>query len=370
MLVPAVPSAAAGRASGAGWPSTGFDDSASSYNRYETRLTAATVNGLEEGLSLPLPHPDMSCQGGGRPVLAGGLLYVPDGKGLGAYDPRSGDRRWYVPLDTDDFVGQIDVVQGRLVLSQSYCRSFSDSSGTVTVYDAATGAKQWSRYLDVPVRTMVAGDVLVAGGAESTDAEEAAGFRLADGEVLWQRHWPLLGRVLVNGAAAVGTPEGDTDLVDPATGRTLHTVPGSYAPENLGADRTLTLESNRNVTTAREAATRRVRWRSSSAQRIVAQAVGPRTLHQVAEQELVALGLDDGAQRYRVPLDDQYYSMVGAGDLLYLVGLAKIQVRRADTGAPVADLPIPDDGSVVVADGDVYLNTDRTLTQWRLPARR
>ncbi|MEW2380336.1 PQQ-binding-like beta-propeller repeat protein [Micromonospora sp. NPDC047812] len=235
VAVPAAPAAAGGTG---WWAMSGYLVSNSGFNPNESRVTVPTVPNLE------LAYTGTPARTGQRaPVVADGLVYTQDDTGVTATDEETGAQRWRFEPDPERFrwPSQIVHTAGQIVLAvnDSPAMPGADSS-QIFVLNAMTGTvvrdfddEGWVTQILVD-----RGVVVVSG--ESRYSIDTRAYRIADGQLLWQRNQYMQqpvsanGRVVVSGTGTSGGPL-TSSIVDIVTGRIIHTTENrEYRP--LAAD--------------------------------------------------------------------------------------------------------------------------------------
>lgn len=120
------------------------------------------------------------------PVVADGIVYVAGDTGsLAAYDAATGDERWRTRLGGSASVPT--VFDGSIFLGLVSDSETSDSAGFVEAYDAATGARRWS----APTGSFGgASPVVVDGVVYGMGDAEVFAFDADTGDQLWHRVLP------------------------------------------------------------------------------------------------------------------------------------------------------------------------------------
>ncbi|MFI7511879.1 PQQ-binding-like beta-propeller repeat protein [Micromonospora echinofusca] len=237
VAMPAAPAAAGGTG---WWAMSGYLVSNSGFNPNESKVTVPTVPNLK------LAYAGTPARTGQRaPVVADGLVYTRDDVGVTATDEETGARKWRFEPDPERYGGPSHLVHtaGRIVWAVNDPPAMPGADSTqVFVLDAATGTVVRD-FQDEGVVTqiLVDRDVVVLSG-ESRYSSDTRAYRLADGQLLWQRDQHMRqpvsanGRVLVSGTGLGAGPLTST-IVDIGTGRVVHTTQDrEYRP--LAADET------------------------------------------------------------------------------------------------------------------------------------
>ncbi|WCN83668.1 outer membrane protein assembly factor BamB family protein [Micromonospora sp. LH3U1] len=224
VAIPAAPAAAGGTG---WWAMSGYLVSNSAFNPNETTVTVPTVPNLK------LKHTGTPARTGQRaPVVADGLVYTPDDRGVTATDEVTGAQKWRFELDPATFVMPTELVHtaGQVVLAANVIlHSPGVVASQVFVLDAPTGTMVRD-FDDEGVATQIfvdRGVVMVSG--ESRWAADTRAYRLADGQLLWQHdkymQQPVSanGRVVLSGTGTAAKPLAST-IVDIATGSIINTT--------------------------------------------------------------------------------------------------------------------------------------------------
>ncbi|MEU1585426.1 PQQ-binding-like beta-propeller repeat protein [Micromonospora sp. NPDC005710] len=226
VAVPATPAAAAGTG---WWSMSGYLVSNSAFNPNETTVTAATVANLK------LKHTSSPTRTGQRaPVVADGLVYTLDDSGITATDEATGAQKWRFELDPEKFTLPTELVHtnGQLVFAAIAGHQPGSDSSRIFVLDAPTGTLVRDIHDDgVALQILVDRGVIVASGEGRYTADTRA-YRLADGQLLWQKDLGMEQPASANGRILLS---GNVGNAGPLTSTTVTIDTG--APVNAVADR-------------------------------------------------------------------------------------------------------------------------------------
>ena len=157
------------------------------------------------------------------PVIADGTLYAGAKAGYAAFDLKTGEQQWYVPVeDSDNWLcyASPQVYEDLLIL-------LVQRRGLMAL-DRQSGDVVWERQIGVeyPYPTpVVTGDLLVSGGDSSGEASHLTALRAISGEVVWDK--PILpagyptGLLVRDGLIYATTPEGEALCLDFNSGALL-----------------------------------------------------------------------------------------------------------------------------------------------------
>ncbi|MFI7622882.1 outer membrane protein assembly factor BamB family protein [Micromonospora echinofusca] len=237
VAMPAAPAAAAGTG---WWAMSGYLVSNSGFNPNESKVTVPTVP------NLTLAYTGTPARTGQRaPVVADGLVYTQDDTGVTATDEETGAQKWRFEPDPERFrwPSQLVHTAGRIVWAVNDSPAMPGADSTqIFVLDAATGTVVRDFHDEgVVTQILVDRDVVVVSG-ESRYSSDTRAYRLADGQLLWQRNQYMKqpvsanGRVLVSGTG-MGAGPLTSSIVDIGTGSIIHTTQDrDYRP--LASDET------------------------------------------------------------------------------------------------------------------------------------
>ncbi len=119
---------------------------------------------------------NLSVNGGIRPAIQAGVIYVADSEGnVAAVDAATGDKKWKVDLDTP-LGGAVGVGSNTVLVG--------GIEGDIFALEAETGEQRWHIYAtsEVLAAPAISGDVAVV---QSQDGR-VVGLNIADGEKRWQ----------------------------------------------------------------------------------------------------------------------------------------------------------------------------------------
>ena len=119
---------------------------------------------------------NLSVNGGIRPTVQNGVIYVADSEGgVAALDAATGEKKWKVDLDTR-LGGAVGVGSNTVLVG--------GIEGDVFALEAETGAQRWHTYAssEVLAAPAVSGDMAIV---QSQD-DRVVGLNIADGEKRWQ----------------------------------------------------------------------------------------------------------------------------------------------------------------------------------------
>ncbi|WP_406112232.1 PQQ-binding-like beta-propeller repeat protein [Kitasatospora purpeofusca] len=263
----------------ANWSSWQFDQAGSRFNGQESRITPATVGGLD--LKWAFGHEKV--QGvylGSQPAVVDGTLYVGGAEGtFHALDARTGAARWTFDVapvagahsaTNPDPVRSSPAVEGNTVY-------FGDNRGYLYALDRRTGALRWSLKLDAHPQAQITSSPLVYNGqvyVGVSSKESGATFDLTypcctfrgsvvavnayTGQLSW-RHWttpqPQQVGTWPNGAARYepsGVAVWSSPVVDRETGTIYVGTGQNYTGAAGDTDSVLALDARNG----------NVRWRS------------------------------------------------------------------------------------------------------------
>ncbi|KOX25105.1 hypothetical protein ADL06_19455 [Streptomyces sp. NRRL F-6491] len=176
----------------------------------------------------------------GRPVVAGGTVYLPVAGGrLAAVDPDRGRVLWCSAPLTEPDTGRLVPVGEVVVIpvQGEYGRS-----GYVAL-DAATGTVRWTRIKSDLHRVAAAGSTLVLWNDTYDERAKIAGIDALTGELLWENEFQRIWRLLVRGERVI-LDAGGLRALDARSGEELWSKgygsalpePGSPLPGQWGTD--------------------------------------------------------------------------------------------------------------------------------------
>lgn len=184
-------------------------------------------------------------------AAAGGLVLRGVGRGLTAYDARTGDVRWERSELTDSLV--LDVVKEVIIVSQGAIGLGFD--GSVDAVELATGRPLWEVKEDEPLGVGGAGPAGVVLYTQSSGAPTYRLVDLATGQTRWTSRTQIaLNLPALVGAEHVVTVEGGTSIqprtalvarrtADGSTAWQIGLESASTPPLQLGGDAVLVLTS-------------------------------------------------------------------------------------------------------------------------------
>lgn len=157
------------------------------------------------------------------PVIADGMLYAGAKAGYAAFDLKTGDQKWYVPIEDSDnwsCYASPQVYEDLLLL-------LVQRRGLMAL-DRQNGDVMWEQKVGVeyPYPTpILAGDLLVSGGDSSGEASHLTALRAISGEMVWDK--PILpagyptGLLMRDGLIYATTSEGEALCFDCHSGALL-----------------------------------------------------------------------------------------------------------------------------------------------------
>lgn len=238
VAVPATPAAAAGTG---WWARSGYTVTNTGFNPNESQVTVSTVANLK-----PKYTSTPARTGQRAPVVADGLVYTPDDRGITATNEASGAQQWRFEPDLDGFYlpGLLVHTAGQIILAVNNNPTMPGLDSTqIFVLDAATGAVIRDFNDEGVVTQMLVDKGVVVVSGESRYSYDARAYSLADGELLWRydryMRQPVSanGRVLLSGTG-LGAGPPTSIIVDITTGSIIHTSVAWREYRPLAADET------------------------------------------------------------------------------------------------------------------------------------
>jgi outer membrane protein assembly factor BamB len=236
VAVPATPAAAAGTG---WWSMSGYLVSNSAFNPNETSVTVPTVPNLK------LKHTGSPTRTGQRaPVVADGLVYAVDDRGVTAIDEVTGAQKWRFELDPEKYALPTELVHaaGQLVFAAIVRGMPGSDSSRIFVLDAPTGTLVRNINDDGRAEQILVDRGVVVAAGVGRYSSDARAYRLTDGQLLWEQDVTMdqpvsaNGRVLLSGYAGNGGGLTST-VVDITTGDPINAIAGrDYRP--LATDET------------------------------------------------------------------------------------------------------------------------------------
>jgi outer membrane protein assembly factor BamB len=356
--------ALAGRGSGTGapgWTHDGYGPGNTSYDPYETRITASTVGGLRQRWTVETPGTGDWCNRQLPPLAGGGRVFLPDPDGVGAYGAATGERHWHWEFPRRDGEGfGVMAVAGSLVLVLTRpCGAAGESFSFLTALATQTGAVRWRNRLGRTHGILVVDQGVAVVGGDAADAVTA--FRAADGAHLWRRttsylHSPVSnrGRLLLN---RVG---GGVHAVAVTTGRTLWNRSRDWFPVSASPAGDQLIMWNGGRLVAVDAASGARRWSIRHSGRL---AHDGRRIYLAYKRSIETYDAATGRKVRITHLPGRAGQPVRAGGLLYATAGAEPMLildpdtgRRVAThvaGPVVADHPVVTGGWLYTTDGEV-----------------
>jgi outer membrane protein assembly factor BamB len=214
------------------WGQSGFSKGNTGYNPYETSITTTNAAFLAYKFSIVSPPMQEPCSHSSPPLVDAGRLFVPDEGGFGVYNATTGAQEWTLrePLPAGENLTPMLAVSGStLLVAETDCISQSEPVSTLTAYNVATGAVLWNTSADPGILTMaVDSGVLVVSNFSVLGG--SAAYSIATGERLWSNDDIIAAQaVSAGGRMLVNVPDTAQSIaINVATGATLWTVPKAY----------------------------------------------------------------------------------------------------------------------------------------------
>jgi outer membrane protein assembly factor BamB len=235
VAMPAAPAAAGGTG---WWAMSGYLVSNSGFNPNESNVTVPTVPNLK------LTYTGTPARTGQRaPVVADGLVYTQDDLGVTATDEETGAQKWRFEPEGFRWPSRLVHTAGQIVFSVDDRPAMPGAdSSQIFVLDAMTGTvvRDFDDEGRVTQILVDRGVVVVSG--ESRYSFDTRAYRIADGQLLWQRGLSMKQPVSANGRVVLSGYDGNagpltSTIVDIVTGNIIHTTENrEYRP--LAADET------------------------------------------------------------------------------------------------------------------------------------
>ncbi|MFI7547612.1 PQQ-binding-like beta-propeller repeat protein [Actinoplanes sp. NPDC049599] len=353
------------------WPQPGYSPADTYYNPGESSINAASINAVRRRWTVALPEAGERCARAAEPLLADGLLFVPQETGISAFQAGTGRLSWRFtwPYPEDESTPHLALSGGLLIVANSGCQSQSDPNGTVRALSVTSGRLVWSAALQAPVESLVVErGVVVVSGESASDSPAVVGLAVADGTQLWQladhssAGVSAAGRVLVSRVGAAGTSALSITTGEPLWTRPLAWTGRAATPTG---DR-FYVSDRRNAMICVSAATGAVVWTAARRGSSLVAADGRRVYRAIAKR-VEALDARTGRFRWTAPLAGYAGQPVRAGGLLYTTvdGGRPLGILHAATGRPASagtQVGSVAGGHVVVTGGWIYAVKGNTVS--------
>jgi outer membrane protein assembly factor BamB len=180
-------------AAAAPWREGDYGAARNSFNVNETLVNATSLARLAFARSRtapPAPIGSFGCGSGvaTQPVVVDHRMFVVLTSRLAAVDLTNGRTLWSVELDPQgtSTYPNLAVVGNRVILAAEDCTSASDPSGSITAYDAGSGAQVWRQFMDPgPLNMTVWQNHVLYTGYEAGGAGDLVSLAVGSGAVQW-----------------------------------------------------------------------------------------------------------------------------------------------------------------------------------------
>lgn len=348
------------------WPQFNFDAAHTACNPYESVLSPATVGNL----TLDWQY---ATQGGGSPVVANGVVYIPDSTGiLYALNASTGTYLWsYQPDHGGSFGPAAAVANGAVYIGY---KGGPLTSG-LYAFDARTGLPLW-KYDGVGAVSPTVANGVVYVASSSIIALDAG-----TGQPIWtyDAGGVLTQPVVANGMVYSGSSNGNIYAVSASTGALVWQLqtgnPAWVGPVANNVVYASSSGSPQNSLYALNASTGALIWKAPGLARAGALARGVLYLGTGYPDDAVyALNDSTGAVIWEFALGNLYVTSslaVADGVLYFSVGGQSTDFYAVDanTGAYLWDSPNLTTSSPAVANGKVYVGVAGGVAAFHLPGQ-
>jgi outer membrane protein assembly factor BamB len=354
------------------WGQDGFNKADSGYNAFETAIITSTAGSLNYQWSIVSPLVAGSCGQQLPPIVDNGHLALSDQGGFAVYDAVTGAKQWTwrTPFPTSDFAPKLAATGNTLIAVSTDCQSQSDPSSVIRAFNLTTGAPIWQvSPFAAPVFTFVidGGVLAVAGG--DIEGSQVAGYSMTTGAQLWAHD---------DADAAVAVDAGGRMLVTKAD------FSGSYAINVATGTVAWTTANQWNAVSASQDGTRIVATTPGGDVVYVNAATGapvwskPGLAGEMSTDathvyvsrgaNVKALNTSNGATAWSVDTGNDALRPVVAGGVVYVpVVSLSMRMLSAATGANLDDQMFYTDvhGHAVVVNGWLYVTNGRILDAFK-----
>ncbi len=344
------------------WPQPGQGPGNTYYNPAESRLNAATIGQIKQRWTLNTRS--SSCDVGVQPVLDSTRLYSNDPGGIGAYDPKSGTRRWHQTLPNTT-VTTLALADGKLLMLSSVCRTSGEFESHLTAFRPDSGQRLWTTGL-----RKFTYDLRVDRGVAVLDSNQAGtpstiAYGVADGKFRWLRKGDRgEGLVSAGGRLLLRRASGGAVAVRVTDGHELWSTKRNWYAAGTDPAGTHFYISGDSGLSAVDAATGRLVW--STKLPISTVSADGRHVFYSQYRSSVSLDAKTGRKLYSVHTMAAAGRPVRAGGLLYTptgYGSALSITDAADGRTRPVMTTIASDANhpPVVAGGQLYVTEDGVL---------
>ncbi|WP_306213647.1 outer membrane protein assembly factor BamB family protein [Actinoplanes sp. RD1] len=364
---PAAADTHAGTAAAGTWSQDGYGAGHTFYNPGESVINSSTVRQLRTRWTVtPRAAADSCPLAPVAPLVAGDRMIVlePAGNQVAAYDARTGRRLW------SSSIGQLEAtalaVSGdTVIVSDVACSSQSSDDSNVIALDSATGVLRWdSLWAYTTDQFVVSGGTVVTSGhcdlCAGDDAHQVAGWRVADGRLLWSRSGVVLAGPVATRDGLVltsATARELTSVAEAASGRVRWSTGIRYEASAADPVRPQVYVTGKAGLRALDRARGRTLWTvrgetgelATDGRRVFVASAGRVNAYDTARGRLL------WTRALRTPSHP-----VRAGGLLYVTSGRALLVLAPTTGATVRSFGSATD-HVVVAGGRLLVTNGRTV---------